>query len=433
MNILTIGGSDPSSGAGIQSDIKDFQILGAYALTSITAITGQNTSRFGQVQSSSKKIMKNQLEMIFSDFKVDGIKIGMVYNSDNIKTVYNYLKKLSIPIVLDPVIKSTTGGMLIQTTAISDFKKYLIPLATVITPNISEAEILSKSKINSKRSLIRSGREIQRLGAKNIVITGTPFGKNTIVDFVMTETNQEFIESKRLESENHGSGGNYSAALIYSLVKGKSILESAKFAQKFSFDSIKGAQKRGKGIPITNKKVNREKIQLDQAIEQFTKIKNIAKNIPECQTNFVFSKKCPKSTNDILGISGRIVKAGNVVVKAGELEYGGSKHVATAVFTINKKFKNIRSAVNLKFSNETIEKLEKNGFTVKVYNRQKEPKKIKNREGASIQWGINTALSNIKNPPDAIYHKGDFGKEPMILIFGEDPKEVNRKVMKINS
>ncbi|MFB5621402.1 MAG: hydroxymethylpyrimidine/phosphomethylpyrimidine kinase, partial [Candidatus Nitrosomaritimum yanchengensis] len=178
MNILSIGGSDPSSGAGIQSDIKDFQLLDAYTLTAVTAITSQNTSKFGLVQPSSKKIMKDQLETIFSDFKVDGVKIGMVYNSDIIKAIYSCLKKLSLPIVLDPVIKSTTGGMLIKKTAVNDFKKYLIPLATVITPNKFEAEFISKSKINSRQSLINSGKIMQKLGAKNIVITGLTLEKN---------------------------------------------------------------------------------------------------------------------------------------------------------------------------------------------------------------------------------------------------------------
>jgi hydroxymethylpyrimidine/phosphomethylpyrimidine kinase len=124
MNIVSIGGSDPSGGAGIQSDVKDLQLLDAHALTVVTAITGQNTSKFGLIQPSSKKIMKDQLDMIFSDFKVEGVKIGMVYSSEIIKTIHNSLKKLSIPIVLDPVIKSTTGGMLIKNSAINDFKKY---------------------------------------------------------------------------------------------------------------------------------------------------------------------------------------------------------------------------------------------------------------------------------------------------------------------
>ena len=147
----------------------------------------------------------------------------------------------------------------------------------------------------------------------------------------------------------------------------------------------------------------------------------------------MFSKKSPKSVNDILGISGRIVKIGNNVTQAGSLEYGGSKHVATAILSMNKKFSHIRSAVNLKLEKETISKLEKNSFNVKNYDRTKEPKTIKNKEGASIKWGINSVLKNSKEPPDAIFHKGDFGKEPMIIIFGTNPNSVIEKISKIFS
>ncbi len=100
---------------------------------------------------------------------------------------------------------------------------------------------------------------------------------------------------------------------------------------------------------------------------------------------------------------------------------------------MNKKFAQIRSAINIKFDKQTISALEKNGFNVKNYNRTKEPKGIKNKEGSSIEWGVSSAIRNSKQPPDAIFHKGDFGKEPMIIIFGESPKTVLRKVSQIFS
>ena len=160
MNILSIGGSDPSSGAGIQSDIRVFSKLGAHTLTVITAITSQNTSKFGTVEPVSPKMLKKQLESLFSDFKIDGIKIGMVYNSKIIKVIHQQLNKLKIPIVVDPVIKSTTGGNLIEHNAKKDFQKYIIPLATIITPN--KTVIINKIKLffrsSTKRLLSISSR-----------------------------------------------------------------------------------------------------------------------------------------------------------------------------------------------------------------------------------------------------------------------------------
>lgn len=430
MNLLSIGGSDPSSGAGIQSDVKSFLELGAYGLTVITAITGQNTSSFGMIEPVSKKILKNQLESILIDFKIDGIKIGMVFNSEIIKTLHQQLKKLKIPIVVDPVIKSTTGGALIEDNAIEDFQKYIIPLATVITPNKFEAEILSKSKINSKNTLEKIARNIQDMGAKNVVITGIE-KNNMIVDFVLEKSTKYNISSDKINSTNHGSGCNYSAAMIFAIASKKPIHESVKFAKEFTYNSIKNAKKVGKGIKIVDNQ-NKDKINLElsQSINEFIKIKNIYKNIPECQTNFVYSKQKPKSTKDILGLSGRIVKAGKEVIVAGNLTYGGSKHVATALLVVNKKFPDIQSAINLKYENQIIVKIKKSKFSVTSYDRINEPMNVK-KKGSSVEWGINNAIKNLKLPPDAIFHKGDFGKEPMIIIFGDTPKSILKKLSKI--
>ena len=429
MNILSIGGSDPSSGAGIQSDIKVFSKLDIHCLTVITAITGQNTSNFGMVEPVSKNILENQLESIITDFKIDGIKIVMVYNSEIIKTLYHHLKKLKIPIVVDPVIKSTTGGMLIEKAAIIDFKKFIIPLATIITPNKFEAEILTKMKINSINTPEKIAKKIQKMGAKNIVITGIKIKNKKISDFVLEKNKKYYITDKEISKINRGSGCIHSASVLYSIVKNKNIKKALEFAKKNTFNSIKNSKKIGKGIAITNMEESNE-IKLLNSINEFTKIKNIYKNIPECQTNFVYSKQKPKSIKEILGISGRIVKSGEEVIVAGDLVYGGSKHVATALLTVNKKYSKIQSAINIKYKNDTISKIKKLKLTTYDYDRNHEPKNVKNG-GSTIEWGIKNAIKNSKKPPDIIYHKGDFGKEPMIIVFAETPDIVIKKILKI--
>src|SRR3990170_722963 len=392
MNLLSIAGSDPSSGAGIQSDIKTFTSLGSYALTVITSITSQNTTKFGKIEPISSKMIKNQIDSIFSDFKVDAIKIGMVYNSSTIRAIFLKLSKTSIPIILDPIIKSTTGGRLIKKDAIEDYKKYLIPIAHAITPNVSEASTLAGITIKNKQDLIRCAIKIQDLGVKNVVITGIPFKKGEISDFVLEDSKQYFISGKKLEQANHGSGCNFSSALTVAIASGKNLRNAVKFAKKFTYNSMKNSKKIGKGIPVTH------------------------------STRKADTKKKIKSTKDILGVSGRIVKAGKDVVVAGSLEYGGSKHVASALLEIAKKFPQMRSAVNVKYEPNLINSSRKNGLIVKSYDRSKEPPNVKRKENESISWGIKQAIKNSNITPDIIFHKGDFGKEPMILIFGRDPR-----------
>jgi len=431
VNLLSIGGSDPSSGAGIQSDIKIFTKFNVQCLTAITAITSQNTSNFGKIEPITKKILESQLESLISDFKIDGIKIGMVYNSEIIKTIYQYFKKSDIPIVVDPVIKSTTGGMLIEKSSIINFKKYIIPLATIITPNKFEAEILTKTKINSKNKPEKIAKMIQKMGAKNVIITGLEEKNNKISDFVLESNKKYFLKDEKISKINRGSGCIHSSMALYGIIKFKNIKKSLEFAKQVTLNSIKNSKKVGKGFEVTNfDKLDNNKIELTKAIEDFIKIKNIFENIPECQTNFVFSKHKPKSIKEILGISGRIVKAGKEVIVAGELEYGGSKHVATALLAVNKKYFKIQSAINLKFRESTILKIKKMKWNTYDYDRSQEPKNIK-KNGSTIEWGIKNAIKNSKKAPDVIFHKGDFGKEPMIILFGETPEAVIKKIQKL--
>ncbi|MGB9002824.1 MAG: bifunctional hydroxymethylpyrimidine kinase/phosphomethylpyrimidine kinase [Nitrosotalea sp.] len=432
MNVLSIAGSDPSSGAGIQGDIKTFTSLGAYGLGAITALTSQNSSKFFESEPASSEIIKSQIRSVLSDFKIDAIKIGMVYDKKTIKTIHSELKNLKVPIVLDPIFESTTGGTLLLANAFSDFKKLLIPLSHVITPNVPEAERITGMKIKSLSDAKKVALKINSMGAKNVIIKGGHMQDDTVTDLLLENKKFHIFSQKRLTRETHGGGCIFSAALCVNIAKGKGLSESASLAQKISFESIKNSARVGKGLAIARQK-NADIIEEDLsiAINQFVNIKGIYNYIPEVQTNFVFSKPCPESIFHILGLEGRIVKTGELVTVAGTLKYGGSRHVANAVLEVSRKFPSIRSAVNIKYDSKTIKKAIVKRLCVAYYDRVLESHDTKTTEGKTISWGIKSAIEKLKNPPDIIYHRGDVGKEPMILLFGKTPKDVLIKLVKI--
>ena len=424
MNVLSIGGSDPSSGAGIQSDIKTFENHGVYGFTVITAITSQNTKKISKILPISSKIIRSQLESVLSDFQIDSIKIGMMYDSSIIKAVHVMIKNQKCPIVVDPIIESTTKAILLKKSAITDYRKMIIPLATIITPNKRESKILSGcSKVDD------AARRLQELGARNVIITGYRESEREIEDFVMESDSNYILKGKRIKMINHGSGCNYSASITASLARKKSVHEAAKIAKEYVYQSIKNSKNLGKGIKITYKKNSEIQKQLSLSIIDFQNIKNVSKFIPECQTNFVFSKNKPKNIKNVLGISGRLVKSGNDVIQAGDLVFGGSQHVATALIEVSKKFPEIRSAINIKYEPKLITKAKKRKMSVLNYNRKKESKNSKLKENSSISWGVSSCLKS--EMPDIIYHKGDLGKEPMIIVFGCTPTEVVKKIKQI--
>ena len=424
MNILTIGGSDPSSGAGIQSDIITFSNFNVYGLTAITAVTSQNTKKVLNIEPVSKKSLKSQLDSVLTDFHIDAVKIGMVYNSDLIKVIHSKFRHNNVPIIVDPIIKSTTGSLLLKKSAMTDYKTMIIPLADIITPNKYEAKILSGIS-----NVKNAAKKIQTLGAKSVIVTGATISKNKISDYILEKGSEYQITGKMIPIKNHGSGCNYSASLAVSLAKQYTIKQSVKIAKKYVYNSIRDSRKIGKGVRITHTPTSHEKMELAKSINDFKQIRNIYKMIPECQSNFVFSKRKPRKIQDVLGVSGRLVKSGKEVITAGEIIHGGSHHVGTAVIEVNKKFPNICSALNIKFDPKIISKARNCGFMVLNYDRKKEPKKLKQIEGSSIKWGINYALKT--KSPDVIYHRGDIGKEPMILVFGDTPNDVIKKICKM--
>ncbi|TLX75416.1 MAG: bifunctional hydroxymethylpyrimidine kinase/phosphomethylpyrimidine kinase, partial [Thaumarchaeota archaeon] len=198
MIILSIAGSDPSAGAGIQADLKTFSALGVHGLTAVTAITSQNTRKFSKVKEISVDMIKSQLESVLSDFDIDVIKIGMVYSSSVIKAIYSELKEIKAQIILDPVFQSTTGGVLLQKQALPLFKKLLVPLSFVITPNIPEAERLAGIKIRTPKDVRKAAEIIHRMGAKNIVIKGGHLDGKFVTDFVLEKNKFYTLSEKRI-------------------------------------------------------------------------------------------------------------------------------------------------------------------------------------------------------------------------------------------
>ena len=432
MNVLSIAGSDPSSGAGIQGDVKTFAALGVNGLTVITTLTSQNTSKFFTANPVSPLTVKEQIRSVLSDFKIDSIKIGMVYNSQIIKTLYNELKHIAVPIILDPIFESTTGGKLLRDEAYSDFKKFLMPLAYVITPNIPEAERITGMKIRTTVDLKKAASKIRKMGPKNVIIKGGHMRTNNVTDLLLEDKRFHFFYNKKIKRESHGGGCVFSAALCVAIARKKSLDQAVKFAQQTSFESIKKSIEVGKGLAVvTQKNIDLIEGELAKTISKFTSIKSIYQFIPECQTNFVYSKSRPNSIKDILGLEGRIVKTGELTTVAGDLKYGGSKHVASAVLEVSRKFPSIRSALNIRYSDKIIENAIAKRFHVLSYDRGLESFKDKKKEGTTVSWGIRTAINEAKTPPDIIYHKGDIGKEPMIIIFGKKPSQVMAKLLKI--
>ncbi|HEX2169682.1 MAG TPA: bifunctional hydroxymethylpyrimidine kinase/phosphomethylpyrimidine kinase [Nitrososphaera sp.] len=437
---LSIAGSDSGAGAGIQADLKMFSALGVYGCTAITAITAQNTKHVATIFEISPSIVEQQIRSVVTDMRPNAIKIGMVYSTAIIEAVYRSVKKTSrIPIVLDPILAAGTGAKLLRTDAYRSFVSKLIPLSTLITPNRMESEKLAGIMIKTENDAIEAAKKIRKLGAENVIIKGGHLGSAQVTDLLLdTKGNITKFTNPRVQvKEIHGSGCNFSSAVTAYLAKGIILSDACKMANEYVHSAIKNSVKIGKGLPIANplSSIYRDAngyrilIELQQAVEQLSAFDRFYSLIPETQTNFAYALSNALNISDVAAVRGRIIKIENTAVPASYIQFGASKHVASAVLaymTVNPDF---RSAINIRFDDRIIDVC-KSLFSVSSYDRAQEPKTIKRREGSSVAWGINTALSKNRFA-DVIYHRGDIGKEPMITVFGRNPAEVVSKIKAI--
>ncbi len=251
---LTIAGSDNSGGAGIQADLKTFSALNCYGMSVITALTAQNTKGVQGIQEVEPKFVEDQIYSILEDIGVDAIKIGMLVNNPIIKAVANSLREVkACPIVLDPVMFAKSGDRLLQEEAVQSIKNELFPLATVVTPNLFEAEALLGRSIESPESMQQAVIDLCESGPKAVIVKGGGWVDSNSDDCLMVQGNApQWLKQDRIDTQNvHGTGCTFSAAIAAFLARSFKLEEAVKEAKIYLTKAlIAGAEKElghGKG------------------------------------------------------------------------------------------------------------------------------------------------------------------------------------------
>ncbi|MFT4060110.1 MAG: bifunctional hydroxymethylpyrimidine kinase/phosphomethylpyrimidine kinase [Legionella sp.] len=248
---LSIAGFDGSGGAGIQADLKTFSALGCYGMTVLTALPVQNTCGIRNCYEIPLQAIEEQLHTIFDDIRPDAIKIGMLFNSKIIELVANFLKQyaLDIPIVIDPVTIAKSGDPLLLSEAVDTLVMKLIPLATLITPNLPEAHTFTGVNAQSEEEMIVVGQKLLDLGPAHVLLKGGHLSNNSSNDLLLGKNGlQHWFPSPRIDSKNtHGTGCTLSAAITACLAQKKSLQESCQIAKNYLFNAIKAAQNNSVG------------------------------------------------------------------------------------------------------------------------------------------------------------------------------------------
>ncbi|MDD5582874.1 MAG: bifunctional hydroxymethylpyrimidine kinase/phosphomethylpyrimidine kinase [Candidatus Marinimicrobia bacterium] len=439
--ILTIAGSDSGGGAGIQADLKTITVLGGFGMSVVTALTVQNTLGVYAIHDVPPDFIKAQFDAVASDIGIDAAKIGMLSNIHTIQAVASKIREYGIKtLVLDPVMVAKSGDRLLQEDAIECIVKKLIPLSFVITPNISEAEVLADIKILTDTDIRESARRIYAKGVPYVIIKGGHLpgeARDTLFD------GKSFYEyaSPRIETmDTHGTGCTFSAAIATELAKGRSVPDAIKRAKEYTTTAIRFSLRLGGGHGPTNHgaELFRESARM-MCVQELKKAINMLKYsqcgniIPEVQSNLVYALPFAENFEDIAGIPGRIIRVGDNVETLHDPDFGVTKHISKIVLTAMRTDPSYRSAMNIVFSEKIVQLCKEAGWIVSSFNREEEPEEIKIKEGSSLEWGTQEAINRIGKVPDVIFDRGEVGKEPIVRLLGYTPADVIEKVLYIST
>lgn len=439
--VLTIAGSDSGGGAGIQVDLEVLTLLGCHGLSVLTALTAQNSLGVLGVEPVSPGFLRQQLRAVFEDFDPQVVKTGMLWSVELMEVVIEELLR-SRPrvLVVDPVLVAKGGHRLLKEEAENALKERLFPLATVITPNLPEAEALTGIRATSRGDLPLIAEALKALGPKAVLIKGGHL-EGEPWDLLMDEEGFFWLEGERVpQGEVHGTGCAFSAALAGFLAKGLGLREAAVRAKAYVTEGIRRAKSPGKGRaffdPLSPLEGDLSRWEVVKRLKAaYRKLKErereVALLIPEVGSNLVFALPGARTPEEVAGIEGRIVRVRDGIRKVGGISFGASRHMARLVLEVMKVAPEVRSAMNVAYSPEAIERMRALGFRIGSFDRRKEPWDVKAKEGASLIWGVKEVLEGLGEVPDVIYDKGDIGKEPMIRVLGRDPEEVVQKVLEV--
>lgn len=252
--VLTIAGSDSGGGAGIQADLKTFQELGAFGTSVLTAITAQNTLGVHGVETISVEMITKQLDAVVNDFQITACKTGMLVDAERIEAVAKVLERHRFQhVVVDPVMVAKGGASLLQDSAVEALRMKLLPHATVVTPNIPEAEVLAGIEIRTESDRMKAARLIRALGVDVVIIKGGHMEGVKAVDLIVSESEAFQVSAPRVQTKDtHGTGCTFSAALTAELAYGKALRQAVVDAKQFIHQAITHGLSIGQGHGPTN-------------------------------------------------------------------------------------------------------------------------------------------------------------------------------------
>jgi hydroxymethylpyrimidine kinase/phosphomethylpyrimidine kinase len=434
--ILTVAGFDPTSGAGITRDLDTFFSLGLQGVSTPTCFVVQSPAGVRSVQPVPAAHFSEMLTLFRRDVSIDGLKIGALCETEHGEELSRFLGYYpSLPVVADPVISAKNGTRLVTGEALEYLIKVVLPLATLVTPNTEECNVMTGRECDNVEAMKAGAMALHRMGMKAVVVKGGHL-KGSLVDVLFDGRDFAYWERRRIDREIHGTGCSFSSLMTAYLVLGYSLKEAFRAAEGTMEAMLKHSYRIGsegyyymsQGVMNSDSTARWAVLQsMREAAKKLVEL-NPVELIPAVQMNMGYAVTGAKGIEDVVAFPGRIGHHKGRLLFHGEPQFGASSHVARLILTYMRFQPHMRAAVDVRYDEEIIEKAEKKGLQVAFFDRRVEPEKVKGQEGKSLDFLVDEALRTFGGAPDIIYDKGDLGKEPIIRLFGRDPLELIEKM-----
>ena len=429
---LTIAGSDSGGGAGIQADLKTFSANGVYGMSAVTSVTAQNTVGVQAVHNLPPEAVAAQIDSVLTDIGAQAIKTGMLANAEIIAAVAEALRGYpDLPLVVDPVMIAKSGDALLESDAVSTLIERLIPLATVITPNLDEARALTGIEASDVDGMRTIARRLFEMGPRHVVVKGGHL-KGSAIDVLYDGADFQCFEAERVDTTStHGTGCTFASAITAGLAKGAGVADAVAAAKAYLTGALRHAAPMGRGHgPVHHfhnlyRPADRIEV-LDQLSAAARRLESAHAGdlVPEVQCNLGMGLAGARSADDVAAFPGRLIRVRRDIRSVAPPEFGASSHVARIILTAMRRDPAKRSVMNIRYDESILDACRGLGLSVASFDRHEEPLESKNREGSSLEWGTGRVIEEQGFVPDIVYDLGDEGKEPMIRVIAGNPGRV---------
>lgn len=440
-SILTIAGSDPSGGAGIQADLKTISVLGAYGASVITALTAQNTQAVSGIHAPPARFVSLQLEAVLADLDIKAAKTGMLFSASIIKAVASFLKGKSFKLVVDPVSVAQSGGQLLESSAVDAMVEFIFPHADLLTPNIPEAELFTGISIKGPDDIREAADILLGMGPDAVLIKGGHMDSVSATDWFAARGEKliPFIQRRIETKNNHGTGCTLSAAIATGLGQGLDMTSAIRAAQKFlglalrtGFDIGHGSGPPNHLAPLIRERRRPELLSdLSEFGSVLASMPGLHLLIPRTGTNVCLSLPSPDSPRDAAAFSGGLVAThrGEVLV-AGCPEFGASSHLGRVMLSATRVNPELCCVMEIRIDREISDAIEAAGLVATSFERGEEPQHVKNNPERILEWGTSDALARHEEPMlvDIVCDQVDADGVSRGLVMGRDVRDLQKKL-----